>query len=283
MNAGAGRQFIAVSLLAALLVGGHGCSRDEATLSSDEARELYELSHISLQFDGVRGFLDSQIALHGVAWTPEQLEVATRVTAERLSAENLSRKILDRLAAQPDPRFTDAVLQWLRTSEARQVHAAAAIMTNAKTAVELNVFMTAENRLEPSEERLALIERYDRAARYSSNSSSSLRLAIYGAGMMSDALVPSDARAGAEALRQFAEQRSELLEPIFEELSAVTLQFAFRGLSDADVAAFVERSESEHMQWYYRTLSNVFLDTLEEISSNLGAAFVAALESTPGA
>jgi hypothetical protein len=54
-------------------------------------------------------------------------------------------------------------------------------------------------------------------------------------------------------------------------------------LSDADVAAFVERSESEPMQWYYRTLSNVFLDTLEEISNDLGAAFVTALESQPDA
>jgi hypothetical protein len=52
-------------------------------------------------------------------------------------------------------------------------------------------------------------------------------------------------------------------------------------LSDAEVAAVVERSESEPVQWYYRTLSNVFLDTLEEVSSNLGATFVAALESQP--
>ena len=283
MNSGTGRQIVAASLLAALLVGGHGCSRDEARLGTDEARELYALSHISLRFGVVREFLDEQIALHRATWTPEQFENASRVTEQRLSAEILSRKILDHLATQPDPRFTAAVLEWLRTSEARQVHEAAAITTDAEIAAEFKAFMAAEGQRQPSAERLALIERYDRAARCSSDSRSSLRLAIYAAGVMSDALAPSEARAGAEASRKFAERKSELLEPVFEELSAITLQFAFRGLSDADVAAFVERSESEPVQWYYRTLSNAFLGALEEISSDLGAVFVAALESQPDA
>jgi hypothetical protein len=281
MNSHTGRQIAAVPLLVALLVAGHGCSRDDARLSTDEALELFELSHISPQFDVVREFLDAQLVQPRATWTPEQFEVATRIVGEHLSTENLSRKILERLETQPDPQFTDTVLEWLRTPEVRQVHAAAATTTNAKAGAELKAFLAAEDRIQPSGERLALIERYDRAARRSSDSSSSLRLAIYGAGVMSDALLPSDARAGADALRQFAEQKSELLAPIFEELSAVTLQFAFRGMSDADVAAFVERSESEPGQWYYGTLSNVFLDTLEEISSKLGAAFVTELESQP--
>ncbi len=283
MNSSAGRQIVAVPLLAALLIVGHGCSRGEARLSTEEALELFALSHISPQLDAVREFLDAQIALRRTTWTPEQFDIATRVIGERLAAENLSRMILDRLETQPDPPFTDTVLEWLRTPEVRQVHAAATTTTNAGTAAELRAFMAVENRIRPSDERLALIERYDRAARCSSDSSSSLRLAIYGAGVMSDALLPSDARAGTDALRRFAEQKSELLAPFFEELSAVILQFAFRGLSDAEVAAVVERSESEPVQWYYRTLSNVFLDTLEEVSSNLGATFVAALESQPDA
>ena len=281
MNSNTGRQIAAVPLLVALLVAGHGCSRDDARLSTDEALELFELSHISPQFDVVREFLGAQLVQPRATWTPEQFEVATRIVGEHLSTENLSRKILERLETQPDPQFTDTVLEWLRTPEVRQVHAAAATTTNAKAGAELKAFLAAEDRIQPSGERLALIERYDRAARRSSDSSSSLRLAIYGAGVMSDALLPSDARAGADALRQFAEQKSELLAPIFEELSAVMLQFAFRGMSDADVSAFVERSESEPGQWYYGTLSNAFLDTLEEISSKLGAAFVTELESQP--
>lgn len=283
MNSGTGRQIVAASLLVALIVGAHACSRGDAKLGSEEARELYELSHISLRFGVVREFLNAQIALHRATWTPEQFEVATRVLDERLSEEALARAIVDRLAKQPEPRFKEAVLAWLGTSEARQVHAAPAITTDAETAAELKGFMAGEYQLQPSETRLALIERYDRAAHCSSDSSSLLRLSVYGAGVMSDALMPGDARAGDAFLKKFAEEKSELLEPIFEELSVIMLQFAFRGLSDAEVAAFVERSESEPMQWYYRTLSNVFLDTIGEITSDLGTSFSTALESKPSA
>jgi hypothetical protein len=283
MHSGTGRQIIAGSLLASLLVAGHGCSREEAGLGIDEARELYALSHIAPLFDVAHEFLDAQIAMRQGTWSPEQIDVATRVIGNRLAAGTLAPRIIERLEAQPDPRFTDTVMEWLRTSEARQIHAATAATTDAEATAKFRDFMATERQLELSENRLALIERYDRAAHCSSDSFGALRLAIYGAAMMSDALAPSDARNEADSLRQFAEQKSELLEPVFEELSAVTLRFAFRGLSDADVAAFVERSESEPMQWYYRTLSNVFLETLEEISNDLGAAFVAALESQPDA
>ena len=85
------------------------------------------------------------------------------------------------------------------------------------------------------------------------------------------------------ACKQCLTVEAELPEPVFQELSEVTLLFAFRGWSDADVAAFVERCESEPLQWYYVTLSTVFFDILEEISNDLGSAFVAALESQPDA
>jgi len=98
---------------------------------------------------------------------------------------------------------------------------------------------------------------------------------------MAEALEPSDERAATDDLRKSTERKSELLMPVFEELSAITMLFAFRGLTDADVAAFVERCESEPIQWYYQILSNAFLDTLEEISNGLGVEFVTALEAQP--
>jgi hypothetical protein len=283
MHSGTGRQIVAFWLLASLFMAGHGCSRDGATLGVDQARELYALSHIPPQFDFAQEFLIAQIALRQATWSPEQSAAASRVAEERLASGSLSSQIIARLAATAEPPFTKEILEWLRTPEVRQVHAAAGATTNTETAAEFRKFMTAMDRPKPSAERLALVERYNQAARSSSDSLASLRLAIYGAGVMSDAIEPPDARVGADALKEFSEQKTELLEPIFQELSAVTLVFAFRGWSDADVAAFVERCESEPLQWYYVTLSTVFFDILEEISNDLGSAFVAALESQPDA
>ena len=61
-----------------------------------------------------------------------------------------------------------------------------------------------------------------------------------------------------------------LLEPIFEETSAVTSLFAFRDLSDEEIEAFVIFSESEAGRWYHETTSSVFLETLRETTASLG-------------
>jgi len=283
MHTNTGLKIVAVSLFASLLAVVHGCARSAATLGVDEARNLYDLSHISPQFDVAHEFLDAQLTTYQATWSPEQLEIAARVIDESLSAENVTRKVLERLEAQPDPHFMNAVFEWLHMPETRRILAATAATTNPKAIADFKDFMAGDGQLQPSEDRLGLIERYDTAARFSSDSIGSLRLAIYGAAEMSDALAASDARTGADASRQFAEQRSKLLEPVFKELSALTLRFAFRGMSDAEVATFVGNSESEPMQWYYRTLSTVFLGTLEEIANDLGTAFTTALESQPDA
>jgi hypothetical protein len=231
----------------------------------------------------VREFLDAQLELHRTRWTPEQFAVAERMLAERFSDDELSARILDHLESLQDPRFSSAVLEWLRDPRTREIHTDAGFSTGADRVEDFRAFVAEGGREAPSAERLALIERYDRAARRSSDSARSLLFASYGVGLMSDALAPPDERVGAEAVRDSVERKGRLLAPFFQEVSVLMLRFAFRSLSDEEMADFVAYTESEPGQWYYGCLSDAFLDTLEEIASDLGEAFLIALEAQPDA
>jgi hypothetical protein len=283
MIAGALPRAFAALLLAELLVAAHGCSRAEDAAHADEFRELYGLSEVTSQLEAVREFLRVQLQEQRVQWTSEQFDTAIQVVEAHFAEASVSERIIDRLAAQQDPRFVATVIDWLRTPEARRVHATAGITTATEAGNEFRDFMLAKQASPPSKARLALIERYDRAARRSSDSRRSLMLASYGVSLMADAIAADDVRAGTPAVREFVERRSELLTPLFEELAAIRLAFAFRDLSDADLAAFVEHSESDAVQWYYQAQSSALLDTLEEVSNGLGSAFVAALAASPDA
>jgi hypothetical protein len=283
MTAGAGRRFHAAFLLAALLLGAIACSGDEAAPRSAEVDELYALSEVGPRLTAVREFLDAQLELHRDHWTPAQFAVAERMLAERFSDEELSERILDHLESRQDPRFSGDVLEWLRTPKTREIHRDTSFSTGADRVEDFRSFIAAGGREAPSAERLASIERYDRAARRSSDSARSLLFASYGVGLMSDALAPPDERVGPEAVRDSVERKGRLLAPFFEEVSALMLRFAFRSLSDEEMATFVAYAESEPGQWYYGCLSDAFLDTLEEISGELGAAFLIALEAQPDA
>ena len=87
---------------------------------------------------------------------------------------------------------------------------------------------------------------------------------------------------GAKSFRRWLEQEIER-EDISRGVDALMLRFAFRELSDDEVAGFVDDSEAEPAQWYYRGLSEAFLGALDEISESLGVAFLSALDAQPDA
>jgi hypothetical protein len=283
MTAGARCRPLASILLAALLLGALGCARNEDASRSAEVLALYELSQVEPRIAAVREFLDAQLQLHRGHWTPEQFAVAERLIAERFSDSALSERILDRLEELHDPRYSAAVLEWLRSPETHAIHEDAGFSTGADQVDDFRAFIGGSGREPVPAPRLALIERYDVAARRSRDSARSLLFASYGVGLMSDALAPPDERVGPEAVRESAQRKNRLLEPFFEEISSLMLRFAFRKLSDEQIEAFVAYSESEPGQWYYGSLSDAFLGTLEEISNDLGAVFSQALTAQPDA
>jgi len=93
--------------------------------------------------------------------------------------------------------------------------------------------------------------------------------------------LPNIENLGPEALLDSMNSQRSLLEPIFEETSAMTSLFAFRDLSDEELEALVIFAESAAGRWYHGTTSSVFLETLRETTASLGDTFIVALLAQP--
>lgn len=270
------RGFLAL-LLATAPIWSQGCSDTTPADPNAGMREIYALSDLPGQLPHVRGSADGALAQQQGQFTAEQLEIAKQVIGQQFASEKLEERVLELLEKQAEREHLKKTLEWLRTPLARKIMQARIAIHDPSGSAEMKSFVDQKEANPPSEKRLELIERCDAAALFSSIMSEAVLLPAYGIAVMVDTLKPEDERLGPEALLETMDSQRVLLEPIFEEMSAITSLFAFRDLSDEEIEAFVSFSESEAGKWYHGTTSGVFLDTLRETAANLGNTLVGAL------
>jgi hypothetical protein len=274
------RDFAAL-LLATALTWSQGGSNAAHADPNVGMREIYTLSDLSGQIQPVLGYAIEALVQQQTRFTAEQFEIATQVLREQFASEKLEKRVLEFLEKRAEGEYLDEALEWLRTPLAGRIMRANIATYSRVDSAEMMSFFAQKQANPPTQKRLELIERYDTAAFISAMASTTVLLSAYGAAAMADALKPEDERLGLEALLESMNSQRALLEPIFEETSAVTSRFTFRGFSDEEIEALVVFSESEAGKWYHRTTSSVFIDTLEKTTASLGDTFIVALLAQP--
>jgi len=281
MFAHTGIRDIAALFFATALVWSQGCSNAAHADPNAGIRELYPLSDLSGQIRPILGYANEALAKQQARFTAEQFEIAKRVIREQFASEKLEERVLGFLEKRTGDEYLDEALEWLRTPLGRKIMRAKIATYNPVDPAKMTTFVERKQANPPSEKRLELIERYDDAALLSAMASTTVLLSAYGVAAMADALKPEDERLGPEALLKSMDSQRALLEPIFEETSAVTSLFTFRNFSDEEIEAIVVFSESEAGKWYHGTTSSVFFETLRETTVSLGDAFIVALRAQP--
>jgi hypothetical protein len=281
MFAHTGIRDFAALFLATALVWSQGCSDTTPADPNAGMQEIYYLSDLSGQIRPVLGYVDSALAKQQAQLTAEQFEIAKQVIREQFASEKLEKRVLEFLEKRAAGEYLDEALEWLRTPLGKKIMRAKIATYSPVDPAEMTSFVEQKQANPPSQKRLELIERYDTAALLSALASTTVLLSAHGAAAMADAVKPEDERLGPEALLKSMNSQSALLEPIFEETSAVTSLFTFRDFSDEEIEALVVFSESEAGKWYHGTTSSVFLETLWETTTSLGDTFIVALPAQP--
>jgi hypothetical protein len=281
MFAHTGIRDFAALFLATALVWSQGCSDTTPADPNAGMQEIYYLSDLSGQIRPVLGYVDSALAKQQAQLTAEQFEIAKQVIREQFASEKLEKRVLEFLEKRAGREYLDEALEWLRTPLGKKIMRAKIATYSPVDPAEMTSFVEQKQANPPSQKRLELIERYDTAGLLSAMASTTVLLSAHGAAAMADAVKPEDERLGPEALLKSMNSQSALLEPIFEETSAVTSLFTFRDFSDEEIEALVVFSESEAGKWYHGTTSSVFLKTLWETTTSLGDTFIVALPAQP--
>jgi hypothetical protein len=281
MFAHTGIRDFAALFLATALVWSQGCSDTTPADPNAGMQEIYYLSDLSGQIRPVLGYVDSALAKQQAQLTAEQFEIAKQVIREQFASEKLEKRVLEFLEKRAGREYLDEALEWLRTPLGKKIMRAKIATYSPVDPAEMTSFVEQKQANPPSQKRLELIERYDTAGLLSAMASTTVLLSAHGAAARADAVKPEDERLGPEALLKSMNSQSALLEPIFEETSAVTSLFTFRDFSDEEIEALVVFSESEAGKWYHGTTSSVFLKTLWETTTSLGDTFIVALPAQP--
>ena len=281
MFAHSGIRNFAALLLAGALTWSQGGSNAAHADPNADMRKIYDLSDLSGQIQPVLGYAIEALAQQRSQFTAEQFEIATLVLREQFASEKLEKRVLEFLEKRAESEYLDEALEWLRTPLGRKIMQAKIAAYSPVDPAEMTSFVEQKQANPLSQKRLELIERYDTAALVSGMASTTVLLSAYGAAAMADALKPEDERLGPETLLKSMNSTRALLEPIFEETSAVTSLFIFRVFSDEEIEVLVIFSESEAGKWYHGTASSVFLAALRETTASLGDTFLAALLAQP--
>jgi hypothetical protein len=274
------RDFAAL-FLATALIWSQSCSNAAHADPNAGMREIYHLSDLSGQIQPILGYANEALAQQQTRFSAEQFEIAKQVIREQFASEKLEKRVLELLEKRAGSEYLDEALEWLRTPVGKKIMRARIATYSPVDPAEMTSFVERKQANSPPQKRLELIERYEDAALRSAMASMTVVLSVYGVAAMADALKPEDERPGPEALLKSMNSQRALLEPVFEETSAVTSLFTFRDFSDEEIEALVVFSESEAGKWYHGTTSIVFLEALRETTASLGDTFIVALLAQP--
>jgi hypothetical protein len=281
MFAHTGIRHCAALLAATAAVSLQGCSEPQPKDPNAGVREIYALSDLPARIAHVVDYANEALAKQREQFAEEPFEIAKRVIREQLAPERLEEQVLESLAERAEREHVEVALEWLESPLGEKVVRDRAASYEPADPEEVASFVEGTRVNPPSRKRLELIERYGAAAHLSRMTSESVLLSAYGVAVMVDSLKPEPERQGPQALKASMISKRALLEPIFQETSAVSSLFAFRDLSDEELGTLVSFSESESGRWYHDTTSSVFLDALLDTTANLGSALLVALAAQP--
>lgn len=276
-----GRRWAASAAAAAALALGLACGKGETASSAPEAPTVLFETAVSGQLQPIADLACQFLEQHRAQLTDQQLAVAEEVVRREFGAEALRRRVLARLSEAAQGEQLEPVLQWLGSPIGERAAAAQAMASDPKALTEMKHFVEEKHEHPPSSERVALIERFNEAALTAETSSNTVLFATLGAAVMIDSIKPDAERLGPEKLRASSEARKPLVIPIFKEMSAIIYQLAFDNLSDEEIGAIVQFTESDAGRWYHQITSKALADALSETAMGVGDTYVAALDANP--
>jgi hypothetical protein len=195
-----------------------------------------------------------------------------RAQVERaFSGDALFESTLKRARERWDPARAEAFARFRATPLGARVHAAESEVLRTDRAA-LDAFLARQPQEPAPEERVALVQRLDRAK-------GSSELYVRGLGEIRDGLrraagtaVEAEASEDRELLASLAAAGDASLRAQLRAVSASTALFAFRDLSTPELAEYVAWSESADAQWGFRELNDALLAALRDRAAALELA-----------
>ena len=249
----------------------------QAGISTDQARQLMQLSGMSAQIDEVPLMLgmtlqQQQAQLQMPDWQLQALSDALEAGFQPEPMKNDVRGHLeDRLSAGD----ADAAIAWLESPLGQRVTELEGRAAEPAVQQEIMQRLQSGDAADVSDDRQGLLERFDEATR-ASDMSVEMVIGIQH-GLVSAILQAAGAPAEQldMALGQLEAARPQIATAVAAQNQA-TFGVIYRDLSDAEMADYVEFAESGAGRAYHEAMFTGFADAMESAATRSGEAMAAA-------
>jgi hypothetical protein len=163
-----------------------------------------------------------------------------------------------------------AALATMRSPLARRITELELSGSSPDAQPELRGFAARLQNAPPAATRLAAVRRLDGVSGATSLSLESLGALLHGLVTGMAPSMPAARRPSPGDVDALVAQTLKQTEPALRAATEVSLLFAYRSLSDAELEEYVAQSESEPMQWFFAALRGAFVDTIRRGSAEFG-------------
>ena len=216
---------------------------------SPAIHELMELSGLRQQLEWMSVNTRSQIQTQLGTLEAEERARVDQVAAVAFGAERLQALVRDSLSAKVDDAKVAHAITWFRTAAGRKITAAetAAGMPQAQEAIATFARARAANPTDPK--RLERLRQLDEVAGTSEFSFDALMAVADGLRRGAEPFMPAERRRDTASVeRDIAGARPKAVEE-FRAATLVSLEFAYRDISDADLDAYLVFLGSPGGRW----------------------------------
>ncbi len=248
-----------------------------ASAESDLARELFTRSGMERQLASVGAGLAKQIAAQATAIPADDRDLLVALAAAAFDREAMQREGLAELRSRMDTSKAEAALRWLDGELGRRIIRADEGASSPESLAQMEAFARSLGSDPPSEERLALVQRLDEASGASELTAGMMEMMTLSTGRAVQPAVRS-ARS-AELLEEQLEAQLPLLRKAARNMTLIGMLFGYRGLSDADLTAYVSFLESPDGEWYVASTNGALAATMKAASQRFAIGLTGILES----
>jgi hypothetical protein len=270
------RLLLGITLLACAV----GFARAQADVAADRLTEdVLQRSGAKRQIESIPEAMELQLAQRENESDPQLFSQISLIFRESYRAEVLYKAVFDHFKKNFDKDRMLALQQWLHSPLSQKITELEIHSSSSEGRAERVKFIKTFRYLSKPPQRLALIQRLDRATR-SSTAAEDIAVATALSMMQAvNSVLPLEKQVDPEVLKKFpAELRTRVHETI-QQTMLMSFYYTYKGLSDEELEQYVRFYESELGTWASQRWTQAMTSALAAAAENASQKLARSLAS----
>lgn len=173
------------------------------------------------------------------ATNPEAEERTVRILLSSYDPDRAQRLLLQSVLDHSDPGALQAIAGWLDSSLGRRLSAAELEASSVEGRANMMRYLADITERPPAQERIVLIQRFERAARVTDSMMGLVELIMWGFLSSLNEAVPEDLRVTEDAIKKQLETTRPMMKQLLWQQALLSSHYSYRNFSNAEIEQYI--------------------------------------------